>query len=182
MGQKIIRPDRRLVPRRQPRLSALAEAVKDSIWADRRTYCWTLDPACTEERRKRCGAHFIERNCWDIWGAEYFPQGRRPCCHPEVVDCSDCSITKAKFNGAMSVYVPIPARAVDSAPHSRGAEALNCCTHLYSQRTNLIEASEDESRQSFRCQRRPGVLLHSSYVSDVCSIPEHRECIFYEED
>lgn len=73
MPEKIIRPERRRLDRRPGRLAALSEAVSEQKWEEKRTHCWDIEPSCSEERRKRCSAHFVRRNCWDLWAAEYFP-------------------------------------------------------------------------------------------------------------
>ncbi len=179
MREKIVRPERRRQERRPNRLSALGEAVAESPWSDRRTQCWNLEPDCSEERRKGCPAYFVRRNCWDLWAAEYFPPGRRPCCHPDV-DCSECSITDIKFKGPISIYVSTPAQR-DPSPKDSPEPAASYCRHLYNPRDNsAVQRLETDPRGDFKCRRRPGILLHETYVSEVCSCLEHLDCVFYE--
>lgn len=175
LRNRIVKPERRHLERPTSRLAALGEVVPESPWAERRVQCWNLEPKCTEESRRRCSAYFVRRNCWDLWAAEYFPPGRKPCCHPDR-DCSDCSITAAKFKGDIAIYVETPAKA------SRDAEpSTSYCQHLYSPSQPASKMEIDE-RYDFKCRRRPGILLHETYVSDVCSCLEHRDCVFYEAD
>jgi hypothetical protein len=178
MGEKIIKPERRQLERRQGRLAALGDAVSESTWVERRVHCWDLETACTEDRRKRCAAHFVRRNCWDLWAAEFFPAGRRPCCHPDL-DCSDCPVALDKFGGPISVYVAVPARD-GRASGSETSVAIHC-GHLYSlKEPATVRGGETEQKLIFRCQRRPGIQLHGSYVSEVCGTAEHRECTFHD--
>lgn len=178
MRDKVIRPERRRPDRRQQRLAALAEVVDESAWLERRVHCWNLEPECTEERRKRCAAHFVRRNCWDLWAAEFFPPGRKPCCHPDQ-DCSDCPLATAKFDGPLSVYVDVPSGATDLVDAVSPGRSPACCAHLYSVRDPQSERGEGNGKLTFKCQRRHGIVLHSSYVSEVCSCAEHRECTFF---
>ncbi len=175
MRDKIVKPERR----RPHRLAALAEAVEEAAWFDRRVHCWNLEPTCTEERRKRCSAYYVLRNCWDLWAAEYFPPGRKPCCHPEV-DCSECPVTAAKFSGPVPIHVAVPGPASETRATSGGSSrAPTCCPYLYTQKDPQLEKAGAEARPVFRCQRRAGIMLHSTYISEVCSCPEHRECTFF---
>jgi hypothetical protein len=181
MREKVIRPERRLpAERRASRLSALGDAVTENPWSDRRVQCWTLDPACSDERRKRCPAYFVRRNCWDLWAAEYFPPGRRPCCHPDV-DCSDCPTTAAKFRGPIAIYVATPAKASSGESLDPSASGRSYCCHLYNSKDGRPSQRQDaEFKSDFKCRRRPGILLHESYVSEVCSCLEHLACVFYD--
>lgn len=177
LRKKIVRPERRQIERRSNRLSALGEAVAESPWSDRRVQCWNLEAGCTEERRKRCSAYFVRRNCWDLWAAEYFPPGRKPCCHPEL-ECDGCAVAEAKFEGDISIYVETPRKS------STGREATPAyCGHLFNLRDPQWKSRpEIDSKSEFKCRRRPGIVLHESYVSEVCSCREHRECVFYESE
>jgi hypothetical protein len=181
MPDKIIRPERRRIERRPGRLANPNEAVAEQGWEERRTHCWDLESTCSEERRKRCSAHFVRRNCWDLWAAEYFPQGRKPCCHPDL-DCSNCAVASTKFGESVAVYVALPIRSGPQAVSAVRDRAAKYCDYLHSPKENGQAKGEGEVRPSFRCQRRPGIQLHSSYVSEVCSLPEHRDCPFYEAD
>jgi hypothetical protein len=178
LREKIVRPDRRHPSRRQPRPLAPAAPVDGINWRDRRVYCWNLEPNCTEERRRRCSAYFVDHNCWDLWATEYFPPGRRPCCHPSEEDCGDCSLTVAKFEGPISLYVAVPSRRNVGITASAGEPVVRC-GHFYTQKSPQTEGTDVEARQPFKCQRRPGVVLHASYVSEVCNTREHQECVFY---
>lgn len=179
MREKVVKPERRRLERRPNRLSALGDAVAESPWSDRRVQCWNLEPDCSEERRKRCPAYFVRRNCWDLWAAEYFPPGRRPCCHPDS-DCSECSVSAAKFRGSIQIFVSTPPKR-DSKRQDAPEPAVSYCRHLYNPRDgSAAQRSEIDPRGDFKCRRRPGVLLHESYVSEVCSCLEHLDCIFYE--
>ena len=184
MREKIVKPERRRIVRRQDRLGALGEAVHEAAWRERRVHCWDLEPQCTEERRKKCAAHFVQRNCWDLWAAEYFPPGRKPCCHPDL-DCSDCSLTTIKFSDVISVYVEVPSRTEGrrSAATAQHRPPIYCA-FLYSVTKDplVVRDDDEDDRMVFRCQRRPGIILHSTYVSDVCGSPEHQECIFYDNE
>ncbi len=178
MAEKIVKPERRRLDRRQDRLAALGDAVEEGGWGDRRVHCWDLEVECTEERRKRCAAHFVKRNCWDLWAVEYFPPGRKPCCHGDV-DCTECPIASAKFGGTLAVHVPIPARGGGGQGAATPADrSPTYCAYLYSLKESSGARGDDTSRTVFRCQRRPGIQLHSTYVSEVCGSPEHRECTF----
>ncbi len=172
MRKRIIRPERRRIDKR-PRRSALGDAVQEGAWSDQRVHCWDLEPECTDERRKLCAAYFIRRNCWDIWAAEFFPAGRKPCCHSDL-DCGDCPVAAGKFTDEISVYVEPPRRG----PASRTTVAH--CANLYTARDGYSGKSESDDRVEFRCRRRPGIMLHETYVMEVCSCLEHRECIFCE--
>ena len=64
---------------------------------------------------------------------------------------------------------------------SSKAAAKAYCQFLYNSRDSQGSTRVDpESRGEFKCRRRSGILLHESYVSDVCSCLEHRDCVFYE--
>ncbi len=178
MREKVVKPERRQLERRPSRLSALGDALAENPWSDRRTQCWNLEPDCSEERRKRCPAYFVRRNCWDLWAPEYFPPGRRPCCHPDT-DCSECSLPATKFRGSIPVYVSAPLKH-DAEPRNLPELARSYCRHLYNPRDgSAVQRPESDPRGDFKCHRRPGILLHESYVSEVCSCLEHRECVFY---
>lgn len=177
MDEKIIRPERRHLERRQGRLASLRHAVEESSWSERRIHCWDLESDCTEIRRKRCAAYFVRRNCWDLWAAEYFPPGRKPCCHRDL-DCSACPVAAAKFSGPVSVYVPVPTKGDSSQPAAATNHTLTYCPSLYSIKEPSATKGDPEVRTVFRCQRRPGIQLHSTYVSEVCGSPDHRECTF----
>lgn len=179
MGEKIIRPDRRYGERRQGRLAALGDAVEKRDWSDRRVYCWNLEPECNEARRRGCAAHFVQRNCWDLWATEYFPPGRKPCCHPDL-DCSDCPVAQAKFGSTVSVYVPVPSSIQQSAADGPHEKSTGFCPSLFRVK-GASAGTDDDSKPAFRCRRRSGIALHHSYVSEVCGSREYRECIFYEE-
>ncbi len=179
MPDKIVRPEHRRTDGRQGRLSSLGDAVSDGGLAERRVHCWDLDSSCTEERRRRCSAHFVKRNCWDLWAAEYFPPGRKPCCHPDL-DCAQCPVALAKFGAVVSVYVEVPATVAGSRGTPVESNRLpTYCPFLYSSKEGAGPYGEGEGRTAFHCQRRRGVQLHSSYVSEVCGSPSHRECTFY---
>ncbi len=179
MRKKVVRPERRQLERRPSRLSALGEAVSASPWAERRVQCWHLDPDCTEESRRRCPAYFVRRNCWDLWAAEFFPPGRRPCCRPHEEECSDCRVATAKFSGDIAIYVDTPTKSNSSS--GRATTATAYCQYLYNPReTPTIARGESDARGEFKCRRRPGILLHETYVSEVCSCLEHHDCVFYE--
>ncbi len=178
MDEKIVRPDRRRPEHRQDRLAALSDAVDGDSWGERRTHCWDLDVNCTEERRKRCAAHFVRRNCWDLWAAEYFPPGRKPCCHSDL-DCSQCSVAAAKFGGPVSVYLAVPAHRSSSNSPAASERPAVYCRYLYSVKDASAVRSDGEGKPTFRCQRRRGIQLDSSYVSEVCGTSDHRECTFY---
>ena len=180
MRERVIKPDRRSAERRSTRLSTLADAVEEINWRERRVYCWHLESTCTEERRRRCSAHFVEQNCWDLWALEYFPPGRKPCCHPDT-DCAECSVSQAKFGDSLSVYVAVPSRTSAASSREPNVAPPTCCSFLYSRKDAQAVGMDDESRQIFKCQHRSGIVLHSSYVTDVCSTPDHEECAFYEE-
>lgn len=177
MSDKIIRPERRRVEPRPGRLAALGQAVDEEIWSERRTHCWDLSPDCSEAQRKRCSAYFVRRNCWDLWAAEYFPPGRKPCCHPDQ-DCSECPVAAEKFRGPISIYVEVPRRAVERrAPD--GARPAAYCPHLFRVKEAAGPRGDGEMRHVFKCHRRSGIALHSTYVSEVCGSLDHRECSFY---
>ncbi len=177
MVDKIIKPERRRWERRQDRLAALGDVVEEGGWGERRVHCWDLETECTEERRKRCAAHFVRRNCWDLWAAEYFPPGRKPCCHGDL-DCSQCPVAAAKFEGQLAVHVAVPPK--DRSTRSAGAERPPAyCPYLYSLK-DAPGVREGDGKPEFRCQRRRGIQLHGTYVSEVCGSPEHRECTFYD--
>jgi len=179
MRERVVKPERRQLERRPSRLSFLGDAVAESPWSDRRVQCWNLEPDCSDERRKKCPAYFVRCNCWDLWAAEYFPPGRRPCCHPDV-DCAECSITAAKFRGPISVYVSTPPKQ-GSEPQGSPEPAESYCRHLYHVRDGFAaQRPGADPKADFKCHRRPGILLHESYVSEVCSCPEHLDCVFYE--
>ncbi|HEX2987556.1 MAG TPA: hypothetical protein VHS06_05235 [Chloroflexota bacterium] len=59
--------------------------------------------------------------------------------------------------------------------------AAKYCDFLQSVRDNSQAKGDPEGRPIFRCQRRPGIQLHSSYVSEVCSTPDHHECPFFDD-
>lgn len=179
MREKVVKPERRQFERRPSRLAALGDALAESPWSDRRVQCWNLEPNCSEERRKKCPAYFVRRNCWDLWAAEYFPPGRRPCCHPET-DCSVCAVAAAKFKGPISIYVATPSK--HNPEQQRVSEpSASYCQHLYNPRdTSAALRPGPDLKDGFKCHRRPGVLLHESYVSEVCSCADHLECVFYE--
>jgi hypothetical protein len=177
--EKIVRPDRRHPNRRQPRPPTPVAPPEGINWRDRRVYCWNLEPTCTEERRRRCSAYFIDHNCWDLWATEYFPPGRRPCCHPDESDCSDCPVAAAKFNDHISVYVSVPPRRANSGTGASNVEVGVHCNHFYVQKNPNTENVDPDARQSFRCQRRRGVILHNSYVAEVCNTHEYQECVFF---
>lgn len=180
MRDKIIKPERRRVERR--RLDALANAVDEAVWAERRVHCWDLERECTEERRKRCSAYFVRRNCWDLWAAEYFPPGRKPCCHPDL-DCAECPVASAKFSGPVAIHVAVPPRLAGSELAAASAgRGPTLCPYLYTSREGQSEKGDGEARPVFKCRRRHGIMLHSTYISDVCSRPEYRECTFYGTD
>lgn len=180
MAGKVIRPDRRRVERRPDRLASLGDAVDDGGRGERRIHCWDLEPECTEERRRQCAAHFVRRSCWDLWAAEYFPPGRKPCCH-SYLDCSDCPVAAAKFRGPVSIYVAIPSpRQGGPTAASAATRPATYCPFLYSVREGMSGRTEEEARLVFKCQRRRAVQLHGTYVSEVCGTPEHRECTFFE--
>jgi hypothetical protein len=180
MRERIVRPERRHMERRSSRLSVLGDAVSESSWSDRRLQCWNLDPECDEIRRKKCSAYFLRRNCWDLWAAEYFPAGRRPCCHPDV-ECSECSLASAKFSGPISIYVATPSSLDRTARQNSPASFVSYCCHLYNSRdASAAQRPDVEVRADFKCHRRPGILLHESYVSEVCSCLDHRDCVFYD--
>lgn len=179
MPEKVIRPDRRQFERRLDRLASLGGDAGDAGRADRRVHCWDLEPECTEERRKQCAAYFVRRNCWDLWAAEYFPPGRKPCCHPDL-DCSECPVAQAKFRGPVSVYLAVPSRREKDPSVAMSSRPATHCPFLYSEREAAGARGEDETKVVFKCQRRRAVQLHGSYVSEVCSTPEYRECTFFE--
>lgn len=180
MRERIVKPERRRYERRQTRLSALNEAVSapsplDRRYSDRRIQCWNLDTGCTEERRRRCSAYFVKRNCWDLWAAEYFPPGRKPCCHPDL-DCSECALTASKFGISIAIYVDTPQRAQYAYAASAAAEReQSFCPHLYG---DSVTRPDTSTRLDFKCRHRPGVFLHETYVSEVCSCAEYRACVF----
>ncbi len=178
MADKVVKPDRRRVQRRLDRLASTGASVEDSSVDERRTHCWDLDPECDESRRKQCAAYFVRRNCWDLWAAEYFPPGRKPCCHSNL-DCSECPVAGAKFQGPVSVYLSVSSSHQTSAAITLSASrsAIHC-PYLYTVR-EAVSGHDEESRQLFRCQRRRAVQLHSTYVSEVCGSPEHRDCPFF---
>ncbi len=153
--------------------------MDEALWSERRTHCWNLEPECTEERRKRCAAYFVRRNCWDLWAAEYFPPGRKPCCHPDL-DCSECPVATAKFDGAISVYVEVPPRAHGAGAAAESSRPGTYCPHLFSTRERFGHRGDGESRPVFRCQRRRGISLHGSYVSEMCGTVDYRECPFHD--
>lgn len=173
-GEKIIKPDRRRPERPRDRLAALGGVVAQNSWEERRVHCWDLDPDCTEERRKQCAAYFVRRNCWDLWAAEYFPPGRKPCCHGEL-DCVRCPVTTAKFGGTISVHVAVPRRESGRRGGRLADRPAAYCPHLYSIKE---DSDREEGKLVFRCQLRTGVRLHSSYVSEVCGTSEYGECAF----
>ncbi len=179
MPEKEVRPERRRVDRRHDRLIALGDVVDETSRDERRVHCWDLESGCTDARRRQCAAYFVRRNCWDLWAAEFFPPGRKPCCHPEL-DCSECPITAAKFGGSLPIYVSVP------RPSQRGqsgaARASAYCPYLYSVREGAAGREGDEGKPVFRCQRRHGVKLHGTYVNEVCGSADHRQCMFYEMD
>ncbi|MHB0871659.1 MAG: hypothetical protein ACYC66_11060 [Chloroflexota bacterium] len=178
--EKIVKPERRRLERRQVRLAALGDVVEEASRDDRRVHCWDLESGCTEGRRKRCAAHFVQRNCWDLWAAEYFPPGRKPCCHGDL-DCARCPIATAKFGGPVSIYLAVPSKdgsARLAQPASERPAAY--CPCLYSIKEGSGSRGDGDGKLVFRCQRRRGVQLHSTYVSEVCGTPEHRECTFYD--
>jgi hypothetical protein len=176
LRKRIIKPERRQIERRPSRLAALGDAVSGGPYSDRRIQCWDLEPDCTEEWRRRCPAFFVKRNCWDLWAAEFFPPGRRPCCHPDR-ECDRCAVAASKFGGDISIYVDLPQRAGSSSKKSANA----FCRYLYNSKDGPSSAKVDlEAKGEFKCRRRPGVLLHESYVTDVCSCLEHLDCVFYE--
>jgi hypothetical protein len=177
--EKIVRPDRRYPNRRQSLPSTPIGPSEGINWRNRRVYCWNLEPTCTEERRRRCSAYFIDHNCWDLWATEYFPPGRRPCCHPDESDCSDCAVAAAKFDGPISVYVSFPSRRGNGGISASSGDSGIGCPHFYIQKNANAEGGDPEGRQSLKCQRRRGVTLHSSYVSEVCNVREYQECVFY---
>lgn len=177
MGDKIVRPERRRLERRQGRLAALGQAVDEAAWGERRTHCWDLSSRCSEAQRKKCAAHFVRRNCWDIWAAEYFPPGRKPCCYPHM-DCSECTVAAAKFQGPIPVYVEVPGRPVGTATVG-GGRPVAYCHHLFRVKEAGGPRGDGELRQVFKCHRRAGIVLHSTYVSEVCGSLDHRECSFY---
>lgn len=179
MPEKVIRPDRRRFERRLDRLASLGEAVDHASRDERRIHCWDLEAECTEERRKKCAAYFVRRNCWDLWAAEYFPPGRKPCCHSDP-DCSECPVAQAKFRGPVSVYLAIPSRQEGDPSVAVASRPATHCPFLYTVREAVAGRGEDETRAVFKCQRRRAVQLHGSYVSEVCSTPGHRECTFFE--
>lgn len=179
MPEKVIRPDRRKSERRLDRLASLGEAVDRASREERRVHCWDLEAECTEERRKQCAAYFVRRNCWDLWAAEYFPPGRKPCCHADL-DCSDCPVAQAKFGGPISIYVAVPPRREIALSTPSASRPATHCQFLYSIRESIAGRGEDETRAVFKCQRRRAVQLHASYVSEVCSTPEYRDCSFFE--
>ncbi len=182
MPDKIIRPERRRLERRHDRLTALGVAVDEAASAERRTHCWDLSPICDEERRKRCAAHFVKRNCWDLWGAEYFPPGRKPCCHNDQ-DCSECPVASAKFRGPVSIYVEVPARTGgERTGIANGGRPAGYCAELYSVKDSAVARNESEAKSTFKCHRRRGVVLHSSYVTEVCGTVHHRQCPFFSDD
>jgi len=181
MPYKMMRPEHRRIERRPGRLAILSEAVAEQGWEERRIHCWDMESACDEERRKRCSAHFVRRNCWDLWAAEYFPPGRKPCCHPDL-DCSNCAVASFKFGGSVAVYVALPLKPSPQHNVAVRDRAAKYCNFLHNAKENGQAKGEAEGRPSFRCQRRPGIDLHSSYVSEVCSLPEHRGCPFYQAD
>ncbi len=178
MADKVVKPDRRGAERRLGRLASARASFENSPVDERRTHCWDLDPECSESRRKQCAAYFVRRNCWDLWAAEFFPPGRKPCCHSSL-DCSECAVAGTKFEGPVSIYLSIPARQQPSAAISLSASrsAIHC-PHLYTAQ-EAVPGRDEEPRQLFKCQRRRAVQLHSSYVSEVCGSPEHRDCAFF---
>jgi hypothetical protein len=178
MVEKIVRPERRQTARRQDRLAALGEVVGDGGRGERRTHCWDLEPECTEERRKRCSAYFVKRNCWDLWAAEYFPPGRKPCCHPDL-DCSQCPVAGAKFAGPISIYVEVPAREVRHREAPTASRSATYCRYLFRAADGPSQQGDNDGKPVFRCRRRPGIQLHATYVSEVCGCPEHRDCTFF---
>jgi hypothetical protein len=179
MRDRIVKPERRQVERRAHRLSSLGDAVAEGPWGDRRVHCWDLDPDCSEEQRKKCAAYFVRRNCWDLWAAEYFPAGRRPCCHKDL-DCSECSVASSKFGGPISVFVSTPTREEDEPHFGHEETASTFCRSLYNSRDAQAQRADSDGRNDFRCRHRPGIVLHESYVSEVCSCLDHRDCVFYE--
>ncbi len=180
MPEKIIRPERRRLEHRQDRLAALGDVVEEEGWDERRVHCWDLEATCTEGRRKRCAAHFVRRNCWDLWAAEYFPPGRKPCCHGDL-DCAQCPVAAAKFGGSVSVYVEVPSKEAARRTVTLVAErTATYCRYLYSLKEGAGQRNDGDGKPMFRCQRRPGIQLHGTYVSEVCGSPEHRECTFYD--
>jgi hypothetical protein len=181
MPDKIIRPERRRFERRPGRLASLSEAVAEQSWEERRTHCWDIESSCDEERRKRCSAHFVRRNCWDLWAAEFFPPGRKPCCHGDL-DCSECAVAASKFDGSMAVYVALPVKAGAISGGASRDRTARYCGCLQNAKESSQARGDAEGRPSFRCQRRPGIQLHSSYVSEVCSTPDHRDCPFFERE
>ena len=182
MPMKVVRPDRRRAERRVDRLPSLDGAPEVAGREERRVHCWDLEAKCTEERRRRCGAFFVRRNCWDLWAAEYFPPGRKPCCHQDL-DCSECPIAKAKFQGQISIYVSVPARrADDGSVATAKLRTGTVCPYLYSFREEAAGRGDEEVKLAFKCQRRRAVQLHSSYVSDVCATAEYRDCTFFESE
>lgn len=177
MVDKIVRPERRRPGGRQARTPPSAGMAD---WEERRTHCWDLEPECNEDRRRRCAAHFVRRNCWDLWAAEYFPPGRKPCCHPDL-DCTRCPIATTKFGETVSIYVEMPPRR-ESAGAERQAGGLvgaAICPSLYRARDGAVGPGDDDARSAFRCRRRPGIQLHATYVSEVCNRPEYKECLFF---
>ena len=179
MPEKVIRPDRRQYERRLDRLASLGGAVDHTVQDERRVHCWDLEAECTEERRRRCAAYFVRRNCWDLWATEYFPPGRKPCCHSDL-DCSECPVAQVKFNGPVSVYVAVPVRRQGDLSTHMASRPATHCPFLYSVREAIAGKGEEETKTVFKCQRRRAVQLHGSYVSEVCSTPEYRDCSFFE--
>ncbi|MCL4370949.1 MAG: hypothetical protein M1380_08605 [Chloroflexi bacterium] len=180
MAEKIVRPERRRLERRQDRLAALGDAVEEGSRDERRIHCWDIEVECSEGRRKKCAAHFVKRNCWDLWAAEYFPPGRKPCCHGDL-DCSQCPVAAAKFGGPVSVYVEVPTKERGARTRPPAVERPSTyCPFLYSLKDGAGLRSDGDGKPMFRCQRRRGIQLHGTYVSEVCGSPEHRECTFYD--
>jgi len=180
MLKKIIKPERRQMERRPTRLAALGDAVAGGPWSDRRVQCWDLEHDCTPEWRRRCPAFFVKRNCWDLWAAEFFPPGRRPCCHPDR-SCEECAVAASKFGNEISIYVDLPEKSGSASKSKASVKAY--CQYLYNSRDGLNSTRVDpDTKGEFKCRRRSGVLLHESYVTEVCSCLEHRDCVFYESE
>lgn len=149
---------------------------------ERRMPCWLIEN-CPQERRALCHAHIVQENCWDFWAASN-PR-HKECCH-KLPNCGECPIAQRKFPEIVPVFVRGKPGGLLRKPEPAGREPVPVCQHLhflkgtlpshFDLRRVLRETCPDDP-DAFRCRLR-GVYLDNSYVSDICSGRNARDCVF----